>query len=364
MAHSSKSKMESAIGRGETIRDRPIIIHASHTHSSGRSSRFFTIEEKRQKKSGVSLENDELIQLYVPNSDEEVWFCSFVAVNSCLYFIGLRRCRNQVIAKGYMFLDLNIEERRWRWEQNGEFYNISHCGALACEDGFIYTVGVGRTYRVDPTTGASVVIPQFPEELGSVPSLIWASEKKLLGYAMRRGIDGANLLVCCDLESGGKWEALTEKPFWGYWSKGVLLYDRYLFSFGLGHPYEDDRLRTANVYVFDIEQRQWLPEPVDGLPNDGKVLPFIPPKTELGVGNVNPYLFLIGVDQGLPKLALVWATCEGGQGTVYCTKFIISRDDSTVSLFKARIVSSGVHLLGKDTWFLKCAARVESGRKN
>lgn len=140
-----------------------------------------------------------------------------------------------------------------------------------------------------------------------MPNLLWVSNKKVLGYTDGRGrCLGANLLVCYDMESGGgKWETLNEKPFWDLWSKGVLLFDRYLFSFGLGHPYDFGRSWTTNVYIFDIEERQWLPEPVDGLPNDGTVLPEIQTEQDYPPLHVKPHLFLIGWEQGLdPQVGL------------------------------------------------------------
>lgn len=138
---------------------------------------------------------------------------------------------------------------------------------------------------------------------------------------------------------------------------GVLLFDRYLFSFGFGHPYDFGRSWTTNVYVFDIEERQWLPEPVDGLPNDGTVLPEIQTEQDYPPLHVKPRLFLIGWEQGLPKLALVWASYYT-QVCVHCTKFIINPDDTTSSLFKVTILSKGSHKLGNDTTFISCTAPV------
>ncbi|KAK9923220.1 hypothetical protein M0R45_031649 [Rubus argutus] len=199
--------------------DRPIFIHASHTdRNGGKLPQFYVIEEQGRKISGNSLQNHDLMRrLNVPNLDEDIWFSSLVAANSCLYVIGARRkisiggggsWYTYEPVEGYMVLDLAKKDKEWRWQHDGDFLNFKHHGAMACEDdGSIYTFGGDRNYHVFDS-GTAENIPLLPEELGRVPNLLWVSNKKVLGYTDGRGrCLGANLLVCYDLESGGgKWE--------------------------------------------------------------------------------------------------------------------------------------------------------------
>lgn len=102
--------------------DRPIFIHASHMdNNGGKSPQFYVIEEKRQKNFGNSPENDNIMRrLNVLNLDEDIWFSSLVAANSCLYIIGARRKPSiggggtwfaYEPVEGYMVLDLKKKKR-------------------------------------------------------------------------------------------------------------------------------------------------------------------------------------------------------------------------------------------------------------
>lgn len=153
--------------------DRPIFIHASHTDSNGgKSPQFYVIEEQGLKISGNSLQNDDLMRrLNVPNLDEDIWFSSLVAANSCLYVIGARRkvsiggggsWYTYEPVEGYMVLDLGKKDQEWRWQHDGDFLNSKHHGAMACEDdGSIYTFGGDRNYHA-LDGGVAENIPRFP----------------------------------------------------------------------------------------------------------------------------------------------------------------------------------------------------------
>ena len=155
-------------------------------------------------------------------------------------------------------------------------------------------------------------------------------------------VEDANVMLSFDLESG-KWDDdLLDDDFWGEWSPGVVLYeDRYLFSFGTRSPKrrpipeepEDNPMRVEDVeevryreeevpgiYVFDLKRRQWLSEPVQGLPNDGSVIPLVyrPLLTTPDTLRFSPQLFQIRNDDD-HHLASVGAK----RSTLFWCKFVL-----------------------------------------
>lgn len=305
---------------------------------------------------------------------------NFVVCNSRFYLIGGADSPDEEEG-GIRYLDLSLtggKKKGWTPPQT-PLGGWSQIRAIAREDGWVCTMGLfGSNYLVHPCTGRREKLPEIPVP-DPCPLLLGFSNKHILVHSSR----GTQIfMLCYDLESG-KWEELEQRPEQmcsEYWSPGVVLYNgRYLFSYGNFNPttnkwadgfefepyhldekkkkknkwilkesYKD--IYTPGIYVFDIEQRKWLSDKVEGLPNDGKALP-LPPKfpkyqQEDDVNDYSPtiktpYLLQIGVNN---KLALVW----NDKDKVCWSKFIIhphsppAVSDDEPPCFRAQLLSNGV----------------------
>nr|XP_011463498.1 PREDICTED: uncharacterized protein LOC105351262 [Fragaria vesca subsp. vesca] len=306
--------------------------------------------------------------------DEEALSINLAVKNSTLYLIGGRvtgGSNGEHIA--YRHLDLDSgEEGEWR-PAGGNLVNYQYGGASVGPDGYIYTVGDFEIYRFS-TCG------KFHEELippaGRERSrLLGLSRKKLFIYTIGGGANGGNLIYCFDLKSRW-WDVLDlGDNFRGDWSAGVVLFeDSYLFSFGSQNPTREEDAEVPGIYVFDIENCQWLSEPVEGLPTDGKVLPVIyEPEPHLDPDEFvdiafSPFLLQIG-KQEHNKLALLWdghgthPESHGAQLNLVWSKFVLNCRTSTTAQqdphFYANSVSSGYCPLDDCTSdIVNCAAEM------
>ncbi|KAK9947489.1 hypothetical protein M0R45_003112 [Rubus argutus] len=258
--------------------------------------------------------SDRIRRLSVP--DSELRYNSLVVLKSRVYLIGgdieiqIQKNEDGTTDKekkiGYRHLDLGVGQ--WGLE-GGKSIEDQFGAAAVGHDGLIYSVGC-QQYRLSPDGIVEKLTPPPPplsHEGGAYESrLLGLTSKKLFIYTIGAGVNCSNLLLSYDLESG-TWDDKYDN-FFGFWSAGVVLYnDRYLFSFGTQNLIPPRRkMVVPGIYVFDIERRQWLPEPVEGLRTDGTVLPRVyrtkPADDYMGPG-YSPYLFQIGNKH---KLALLW----------------------------------------------------------
>ncbi|KAL6189741.1 hypothetical protein ACLB2K_036143 [Fragaria x ananassa] len=300
--------------------------------------------------------------------DEEALSINLAVKNSTVYLIGGRvtgGSNDEHIAYRHLDLDSDSgEEGDWRPA-------IGNGGASVGPDGYIYTVGDFEIYRFS-TYG------KFHEELippaGMKHSrLLGLSRKKLFIYTLGGGANGGNLIYCFDLKSTRCDVLDLGDNFRGDWSAGVVLFeDSYLFSFGSQNPTREEEAEVPGIYVFDIENRRWLSEPVEGLPNDGIVLPVIyEPEPDIDPDlfvelAFSPFLLQIG-KQEEHKLALLWEArgthpeSQGPQLGLVWSKFVLNRSTSTTAdqdpHFYASSVSSGYCPLDDCTFnIINCAA--------
>ncbi|KAL6189755.1 hypothetical protein ACLB2K_036157 [Fragaria x ananassa] len=353
---------------GDSGKDKAIVVRVVGLDGNY----WYVIEEKSaidvdddNTMIGCESDHDRVRRLCKVSEDQEpsLGSSSLVIINSTIYLIGGHGERYPPESDdervGYRRLDLG--GGGWRLGGGGKLMNYQYGGAAVGPDGNIYTVGY-NIYRFSPHG-------TFHEELVSPPSRRFGEEPRLLGvtsktlfiYTLAGGVDGANMMLGFDFESR-RWDILSD-CYRGEWSAGVVLYDdRYLFSFchqdptlGLGE------VDVPGIYVFDIERCQWLPKPVEGLPTDGKVLPFIfrPDPVVYMPSYYASFLFQIG-NQDPHKLALLWDVhgahpeSDGHQVTIVWAKFVLNR---TTDHFCATSVSSGSCPLDDDTFeAINCAA--------
>ncbi|KAL6192395.1 hypothetical protein ACLB2K_033485 [Fragaria x ananassa] len=199
--------------------------------------------------------------------DEEALSINLAVKNSTLYLIDGRvtgGSNGEHIA--YRHLDLDSgEEGEWR-PAGGNLVNYQYGGASVGPDGYIYTVG-NNIYRFSTSTHDKFHEELIPPQIMAQPRLLGLSRNKLFIYILGGTVDGANLMFCFDLKSGS-WDVLDlGDNFRGDWSAGVVLFeDRYLFSFGSQNPTREEDAEVPGIYVFDIENRRWLSEPVEASP--------------------------------------------------------------------------------------------------
>ncbi|KAL6187375.1 hypothetical protein ACLB2K_038774 [Fragaria x ananassa] len=203
------------------------------------------------------------------------------------------------------------------------------------------------------SVGPDVDSPGRHETLAS----LGLSRKKLFIYTIGGGANGGNLIYCFDLKSTRCDVLDLGDNFRDDWSAGVVLFeDSYLFSFGSQNPTREEDAEVPGIYVFDIENRRWLSEPVEGLPTDGKVVPVIyEPEPHLDPDEFvdvafSPFLLQIG-RQEHNKLALLWdghgthPESHGAQLNLVWSKFVLNCRTSTTAQqdphFYADSMSSG-----------------------
>nr|XP_011465422.1 PREDICTED: uncharacterized protein LOC101303333 isoform X2 [Fragaria vesca subsp. vesca] len=148
------------------------------------------------------------------------------------------------------------------------------------------------------------------------------------------------------------------------WSATAVLAQDFVIDFGRFHPRIG--IYGPALYVFDIRNNVWLPEPVQGLSNDGIVLPDV--KSEWLVS----YTALMQVREDELKFALVWSklcNADDDQTEVHWSKFILriqnNDDDQDVPLpFEAVDLSSGICYGGKYSfdqehrWMIRVFCRI------
>ncbi|KAL6189742.1 hypothetical protein ACLB2K_036144 [Fragaria x ananassa] len=314
-----------AVADRDSGKDKMIFVRVS-----GKDKNYwYVIEEKSaidvdddNTMIGCDSNNDRVRRLDFPCSDLEpsIFSSNLVVINSTLYLIGgttgtvTGGVKDEHIA--YRHLDLDLGEKgEWR-PAGGNMLGYQYGGASVGPDGksfFIYTIGGGA--------------------------------------------NGGNLIYCFDLKSR-RWDVLDlGDNFRGDWSAGVVLFeDSYLFSFGSQNPTREEDAEVPGIYVFDVENRRWLSEPVEGLPTDGKVLPVIyEPEPHLDPDEFvdvafSPFLLQIG-KQEHNKLALLWdghgthPESHGAQLNLVWSKFVLNCRTSTTAqqdpYFYASSVSSG-----------------------
>ncbi|KAL6226261.1 hypothetical protein ACLB2K_000224 [Fragaria x ananassa] len=269
-------------------------------------------------------ESDTIRRISIPDSN--LRYNSLAVLDSHIYLIGgdIDTEKNEDEKNiGYRHLKLGKSSQ---WQFGGGNLSYEQYGVAAVgHDGSIYSVGCNQ-YRLSPDTGILEKLPLPPPlNRGSNPDVLCESHllaltKEKLFIYMNLGPDDSNIMVSYDLGTK-QWDDCYPY-FSGKWSTGVVLYnDRYLFSFGSQAPMSPAvtarrkpvRLVVPGVYVFDIQERRWLDEPVKGLRTDGTVLPYcfethdyeaIPDDYNCGP-LYSPYLLQIG-KQNDHKLALLW----------------------------------------------------------
>ncbi|PRQ23201.1 hypothetical protein RchiOBHm_Chr6g0258761 [Rosa chinensis] len=353
-------------------------------------------------------ECDRIRQLSIPGSDFDLhkpisplslgfFSNNLLVLQSRLFLIGgdvdTRKYGNvQDETVGMGFRHLNLANKS-DWVLEGGYQDHQFGGAAVGYDGSIYSVGYSQ-YVMRPGRWHWERLPAPPlrweDGAPYQTRLLGVTEEKLIIYTMGGGVHHANVMLSFDLESG-KWdEDFLDDNFWGEWSTGILLCnDRYLFTFGnrspkpsMGKqpPHEDeeeekeddyydmdeDEDEVPGIYVFDLERRQWLPEPVEGLKTNGTILPTVyKPNPELcRPRRFCPYLFQIGNNDNR-RLAVLWdshgrhPTSDLPQCEISWSKFILNASTTTTDQtihFSAHLLSNGFCPLAEfTTQVLNCA---------
>ncbi|KAL6192421.1 hypothetical protein ACLB2K_033510 [Fragaria x ananassa] len=319
----------------------------------------------------VYVRVDRVRRLPLPDSGSPT--NNLAVVNSCAYLIGgdgytLKHMQDESV--GFRHIDLrNLDMGVDEWLLGGgKLVDGQFGGGVAVgHDGYAYCVGP-TVYRFRP--GVDKTLEKLPE--------------KLYVYFRQDG-NGTNVMLSFDLESR-KWDKdVLDDNFLGTWSPGAVLFqDRYLFSFGTRSPkrkpktpeeeeamiirrrrvqeldewvYAEEDELVPGIYVFDLHEGRWLPEPVEGLPTDGKVMPhaFRPlPEAPLYFRGWNPRLFQIRKDEDDHRLALLWdAVGMTDECKLIWCKFMINRCETSTDdnpRFSANSLSPGFCPLDEDTF--------------
>ncbi|PRQ23203.1 putative galactose oxidase/kelch, beta-propeller, galactose oxidase, beta-propeller [Rosa chinensis] len=338
--------------------------------------------------------------LHDPKSSLSLGFFSnnLLVLQSRLFLIGgdvdTRKYGNvQDETVGMGFRHLNLANKS-DWVVEGGYQEHQFGGAAVAPDGSIYSVGYNQ-YVMSPIgywercrlweRWERLPTPPLRRQDGTLyeTRLLGVTLKKLIIYTLGGGLHHANVMLSFDLESGQWDEDFLDDNFWGEWSAGVVLYnDRYLFTFGDRSPKPSmskvqeerqepsylDEEEVPGIYVFDLERGQWLPEPVEGLENNGTILPTVyKPNPELCCPRTfSPYLFQIG-NHDNRRLALLWdghgrhPTSDLPQCEITWSKFILTASTSTTTTdqtihFSAHVLSNGFCPLAEFTsQVLNCA---------
>ncbi|KAL6221276.1 hypothetical protein ACLB2K_009027 [Fragaria x ananassa] len=397
---------------GESGQDRRIYVRVS----SMKKIYWYVIEEKSQREPSANempecdSERDRVRRLLLP--DAGLHTNNHAVINSLVYLIGgdshtHTHNSDDDESLGYRYLDLDLDlgvVREWRTGGGKSTDDQFGGGVTVGHNGSVYSVGP-TLYRLRSGVGKwdKLPIPQGPNPLPNGflydARLLGITENKLYLYRVGGGVNGdANVMLSFDLESG-KWDDdVLDDNFWGNWSPGVVLYkDRYLFSLGTMSPkrkpkpapeeeFEEPRRMTRRVlvevleeeeeevpgiYVFDLQQREWLAEPVQGLPNDGSVIP-VPYQPYPDFKRFSPQLFQIRNDNE-NHLALLWDSFSRLKCKLIWCKFIldvspdtttdVSTDTSSDDFrsFYAHSLSRGFCPLDEKTSFiLSCAVGMQA----
>nr|XP_011468767.1 PREDICTED: uncharacterized protein LOC105349332 [Fragaria vesca subsp. vesca] len=400
----------------EICRDRPIYVRVACSGKYKPDNLWYVIEEKPWNDEALFIASDEegnndgtegllcwsdsdyIRRISVPDSDLQD--TSLAVLGSRIYLIGgdidtaMKNEDKENIGYKHFELGQNPE-----WVLGGGKLLSAQFGAAAVgRDGFIYSVGYNQ-YRLSPDTGILKQLPQFPvpaflirRERNYAPyqSHLLALTKSKLFIYVTVSLNAPNLMLSYDLGTG-EWDEGYD-DISGKWSAGVVLYDdRYLFAFGTQNPMSLPATMSMKpvqkvvpgIYVFDIQQRKWLPEPVKGLPTDGITLPEVYETHDYeneadmdmyvaGPG-YTPYLFQVGKEND-HKLALLWESKRPNPGSrlpqclLYWSKFVLSPitiGTATVDPhFYVSSLSNGHAVLDEGTHLLlNCAAGMvkESG---
>nr|XP_011469828.1 PREDICTED: uncharacterized protein LOC105353047 [Fragaria vesca subsp. vesca] len=368
----------------KNARDSPLYVLVRE----GDSSLWFVIEDGREQQQHQQEEESEKAKI---GSDDDIIFRrlglpklsyqrfprSLLVINSKLYMIGgskssdrpcrpLREGEIQFLqtepAREYEYLDFQERTLRWRRQYFGKYH--PGCQHLASsKDGLIYGFGP-QSYIMNPSRRprnvvATEPLPRMIGEYAHAPQPLAISNNKIYAYG-RAGIL-PHYLFSYDIEEK-RWECLC-KHFWGEWATGVVLSgDSYLIAFGSRHPIKGDMERPG-LWVFDINRRQWLDEPIEGL---DEALPVIPDWVHDEVGYVYVYylpcLFQVGKD----RFALIWEESGNESYKLHCHKFTLQAPASADQPFVARQLSNQVKILnGGNNKILGCtvALETEQGRE-
>ncbi|KAL6226309.1 hypothetical protein ACLB2K_000272 [Fragaria x ananassa] len=391
---------------GESGKDRRIYVRVS----SNDKIYWYVIEEKSSQTEPSAnempecqSERDRVRRLLLP--DAGCHTNNLAVINLRVYLIGgdspHTHNSDDDESLGYRYLDLDSDlgvVGEWRTGGGKSTVSQSEGGVTVGHDGSVYSIGQ-TLYRLRNRSGVGkwekFPIPQGPYPLPNgflyKARLLGITKNKLYLYRQGAGVNGdANVMLSFDLESG-KWDDdVLDDNFLGDWSPGVVLYeDRYLFSLGTRSPKrkpkptseeeleeprrmtrrvqeeeeeeedeEEEEEEVPGIYVFDLQQREWLAEPVQGLPNDGTVIP-VPCQPYPYLKSFSPQLFQIRNDNK-QHLALLWDSSRGLKCSLIWCKFILDISPDFLS-FSAHSLSRGFCPLDEETSFiLSCAVGMQT----
>ncbi|KAL6128270.1 hypothetical protein ACLB2K_071625 [Fragaria x ananassa] len=364
-----------AITRDKNARDKPLYVQVCE----GNSSLWFVIEDGRQQqhqqeeseKAKIGSNEaavDDIIfrRLDLPQLDYQRCPRNIVVINSKLYLLGGVKINYRPVPEGEIqffhpkpareceFLDLQERRLRWRCQSFGKYHNYTQHMASS-KDGLIYGFGP-QSYIMNPSSLSGGVVateplPKIIDEYGHVPQPLAISNNKIYAYS-RGGItpNFQHYLFSYDMKEK-KWDCLF-KHFWGDWATGVVISgDSYLIAYGSRHPIEDYREKPG-VWVFDINRRQWLDEPVEGL---DEALPVIPDWVYEEVGYVHVYYLPCLFQIGKHRFALIWEESGDESYKLHCHKFTLQAPASADQPFVAQQLSNKVITLnGGNNEILGC----------
>ncbi|KAL6226098.1 hypothetical protein ACLB2K_000063 [Fragaria x ananassa] len=364
--------------------DTPIYLRMVKWDDSDKlRNRWYVIEE-RGSSAGEERASDELGEehlvrkspkdrvriLDLPDYDHMIGNPGFAVANSHLFLVGGTYNSEEHVRtqpSGIVYIDLQRSDPSWceiQFPDESEFKFMRVGGAAVSDDGeWIYAVGQGdRMLRFHPRDvnkeGSSSVLSSFvTEPCPPSPVLLARTETKVFMLrphypsSSNSGALPTGELGYCDLKSKS-WVLIDPCVPWCMRSTtAVVVRDWYLIFFAVWRPGTDE-YRPA-LYVYDIGRREWLPEPVQGLPNDGHIFP-----SWEAVGPISDS-FLMQVRRDELKLAAVWSDDHvtdnrlDTETLVHCSKFVLrikqnGENEDIAPTFRAELVSSATFNAGRD----------------
>ncbi|XP_004300388.1 PREDICTED: uncharacterized protein LOC101303230 [Fragaria vesca subsp. vesca] len=365
--------MDSPLTKKSEVMDMPIYLQFIDGEVKDPHHRWFVIEEKSGVDKGTDdelrpelwihkSEQDRVRVVKLPNIGYATAAAPFLVAKSRLFFVGGVTVRGgwdgKVDNNGILYIDLQQRSPiSWSRFATRNFKYVRT--AVVSDDGdWIYLLTTADRVLRFNCHHLEDKPEAFPLPFTGRP-IASTGSKMLLYNPAREAKPG--LLGFCHLESRS-WEEICSFPVdkdpftcWRFpkWSATVVLAQDFVIDFGSFHPRTG--MYEPALYVFDIRNNVWLPEPVQGLSNDGIVLPDPDVKSQWLIS----YTALMQVRRDELKFALVWSklcNADDDQTEVHWSKFILhiqNNDDQDVSLpFQAVDLSYGI-CYGGNTHLIK-----------
>ncbi|XP_004288132.1 PREDICTED: uncharacterized protein LOC101300564 [Fragaria vesca subsp. vesca] len=333
-------------------------------------NRWYVIEETGEGSAADELGEEHWVHkspkdrvkiLDLPDYDHMIQSAGFAVANSRLFLLGgsyswsPTPAEERVRPSGIVYIDLQQSDPSWceiQLPDEIEFTFMRVLGAVVSDDGeWISAVGEGGggmlSFRPRDVGSSLAVEPCMILRRHS--SLLLAhTETKIFMYCRDfhpRALP-SGVLLCNELKFNF-WGMLDKLPWCSRSTTAVVVRDSYLISFAVWSPGTDE-YRPA-LYVYDLGSLKWLPEPVQGLPNDGNIFPSWEAVETDGPISES---FLMRVQRDELKFAAVWSEDHvtddrlQTETLVHCSKFILVMSQGQYPTFRAELVSSATFNAG------------------